>query len=249
MREHHRWHSSLDIWLVWGRGISGMGLHRVRHDWSDLAGAGARLGPFLIGFHILPLLFFFPTSEAFYLHVLHPQASLVVQMVNHLPTIQETGVQIPESGRSPGEGNGTPLQYSCLENPMDRGAWWAAAHGVAESQTRLSNFAFTYIPRKGIQGFSLLWIFVLLLHGPWCQLRLSVQWNQTDRMGAAYSAILLDLWVALQIWGWSLHTYLACLWGSQQFSQPCDHQWFHIRQCNHASSSQLETWRWLWSTA
>ena len=38
---------------------------------------------------------------------------------------------IPGSGRSPGEGNGNPLQYSCLENPMDRGAWWAAVHGVA----------------------------------------------------------------------------------------------------------------------
>ena len=38
---------------------------------------------------------------------------------------------IPGSGRSPGEGNGNPLQYSCLENPMDRGAWWATAHGVA----------------------------------------------------------------------------------------------------------------------
>ena len=39
-----------------------------------------------------------------------------------------------------GEGNGIPLQYSCLENPMDRGAWWAAVHGVAKSQTRLSDF-------------------------------------------------------------------------------------------------------------
>ena len=38
-------------------------------------------------------------------------------------------------GRSPGEGNGNPLQYSCLENPMDRGAWWAAVHGVAKSRT------------------------------------------------------------------------------------------------------------------
>ena len=43
-----------------------------------------------------------------------------------------------------GEGNGTPLQYSCLENPMDGGAWWAAVHGVAKSQTRLSNFTFTF---------------------------------------------------------------------------------------------------------
>ena len=49
---------------------------------------------------------------------------------------------IPGSGRSSGEGNGNPLQYSCLENPMDRGAWWATVHGVAKSQTRLSNFTF-----------------------------------------------------------------------------------------------------------
>ena len=43
-----------------------------------------------------------------------------------------------------GEGHGTPLQYSCLENPMDRGAWWAAVHGVAKSRTGLSNFTFTF---------------------------------------------------------------------------------------------------------
>jgi len=42
---------------------------------------------------------------------------------------------IPGSGRSPGEGNGNPLQYSCLENPMDRGAWWATVYGVTKSQT------------------------------------------------------------------------------------------------------------------
>ena len=43
-----------------------------------------------------------------------------------------------------GEGNGTPLQYSCLENPMDGGAWWAAVHGVSKSWTRLSDFTFTF---------------------------------------------------------------------------------------------------------
>ena len=47
---------------------------------------------------------------------------------------------IPGLGRSPGEGNGNPLQYSCLENPMDGGAWWAILHGVAKSRTRLSDF-------------------------------------------------------------------------------------------------------------
>ena len=53
-------------------------------------------------------------------------------------------IQIGEVGCDCGEGNGTPLQYSCLENPMDRGAWWAAVHGVAKSRTRLSNFTFTF---------------------------------------------------------------------------------------------------------
>ena len=46
---------------------------------------------------------------------------------------------IPELGRSPGEGNGNPFQYPWLENPMDRGAWWAAVHGVAQSWAQLSN--------------------------------------------------------------------------------------------------------------
>ena len=49
---------------------------------------------------------------------------------------------IPGLGRSPGEVNGNSLQYSCLENPMDRGAWWATVPGVAKSQTRLSDFTF-----------------------------------------------------------------------------------------------------------
>ena len=57
-------------------------------------------------------------------------------MVKNLPAnsgdLRDIGL-IPGSRRSPGEGNGSPLQYSCLENPMDRGAWWATDHGVAES--------------------------------------------------------------------------------------------------------------------
>ena len=52
---------------------------------------------------------------------------------------------IPGLGRSPGEGNGNPLQYSCLENPMDGGAWWATIHGVAKSRTRLTDFTFTFV--------------------------------------------------------------------------------------------------------
>ena len=47
------------------------------------------------------------------------------------------------AGRSPGEGNGNPLRYSCLENPMDGGAWWATVQEIAKSWTRLSDFSFT----------------------------------------------------------------------------------------------------------
>ena len=50
---------------------------------------------------------------------------------------------IPGSGRSPAEGNGNPLQYSCLENPVDRVSWWAAVHGITKSQTQLSDWAHT----------------------------------------------------------------------------------------------------------
>ena len=50
---------------------------------------------------------------------------------------------IPELGRSPGEGNGNPLQYSCLKNSMYRGAWWATVQGITKSQTRLSEHTYT----------------------------------------------------------------------------------------------------------
>ena len=49
-------------------------------------------------------------------------------------------VSIPGSGRYPGEGNGNPLRYSCLENPIDRGGWWATIHRVVKTQTCLSNY-------------------------------------------------------------------------------------------------------------
>jgi len=60
-------------------------------------------------------------------------------VVKNLPANAGDTVSIPELGRSPGEGNGNPLQYSCLENPMDRGVWWAAVHGIAKNWTQLSD--------------------------------------------------------------------------------------------------------------
>ena len=68
------------------------------------------------------------------------RASQVALVVKNSPAnagdLRDTG-SIPGLGRSPGEGHGSPLQYSCLENHMDRGAWWAIAHRVTKSQTQL----------------------------------------------------------------------------------------------------------------
>ena len=61
---------------------------------------------------------------------------------------------VPGSGRSPGEGNGNPLQYSCLENPMDGEAWWAAVHGVTKSRTRLSDFTYLLMAHMGLPIWS-----------------------------------------------------------------------------------------------
>ena len=75
------------------------------------------------------LTFHFPKCQALYIFsheitILFPYfTSLVAQTVKHLPTVRETRGSTPESGRSPREGKGNPLQYSCLENPMDWGAW------------------------------------------------------------------------------------------------------------------------------
>ena len=66
-------------------------------------------------------------------------------------TVGDLGL-IPGLGRSPGEGNGNPLQYSCLENPMEGGAWQATVHGVAKSRTELNNFTFTFSHLQSINN-------------------------------------------------------------------------------------------------
>ena len=76
---------------------------------------------------------------------------------------------IPGLGRSPGEGNGNPLQYSWLENSMDGGAWWATVHRVAKSRTWLSDFTFTLCPIMGlldprVSAFVLLLILHHIIH-------------------------------------------------------------------------------------
>ena len=65
-----------------------------------------------------------------------------IRLVKNLPAMQETWVQARGQEDSPGEGNGNPLQSSCLENLMDGGAWWATVHGVSKSWARLRDFTF-----------------------------------------------------------------------------------------------------------
>ena len=88
--------------------------------------------------------YFAQQESSFFFFFFFPQIPLVVaQTVQNPPALQETRVQ-PEAGRSPGGRHGNPLQYSSLENPMDRGAWWATVHGVTKSWTRLSDFHFHF---------------------------------------------------------------------------------------------------------
>ena len=101
-------------------------------------------------------------------HILaFPDGSVVKNTPVNTGDAGDTG-SIPGSGRSPGEGNGNPLQYSCLENPMDRGIWQATIHRVAKTQTWLSNwlhiphliFPFIYGYINGHLGFSHILAFV-----------------------------------------------------------------------------------------
>ena len=85
------------------------------------------------------------------------------------------------SGRSPGEGNGNPLQYSCLENPMNRGAWQATVHVVTKSQTGLSDFTFTFSGGDGVPAYLfkvLKYNDVKVLHSICQQIWKTQQWPQ-----------------------------------------------------------------------
>ena len=80
----------------------------------------------------------------FWLSIRSSWASQVALVIKNLPAnagdIRDVG-SIPESGRSPGGGHSNPLQYFCLENPMDRGAWWMTVHGVVKNWTRLKRLS------------------------------------------------------------------------------------------------------------
>ena len=92
-------------------------------------------------------------------------------VLKNSPANAEDEGSIPGLGRSPGEGNGNPLQCSCLENPTDSGAWQSTVHGVAKSQTRLSSHSYQAscpFAHKGEGGNPCLFLFVCLLAFCFC---------------------------------------------------------------------------------
>ena len=91
----------------------------------------------LISILISELSSFHSLLYLYWAFILKLQTFLVAQMIKNPPAMQVDLSSIPGPGRSPGKGNGNPLQYSGLENPMDKGAWWATVHGVLRSWTQL----------------------------------------------------------------------------------------------------------------
>ena len=96
----------------------------------------------------------FPTKYCFFIDSL--LASLIAQMVKNLPECRRPRFN-PWGRKIPGERNGNPLQYSCLENSRNRGAWSATIHGVAKSQTQLNDFQFDF--RIAVVLWNLVYIF------------------------------------------------------------------------------------------
>ena len=136
---------------------------------------------------------------------------------------------IPGSGRAPGEGNGNPLQYSCLENSMDGGAWWATVHWVTKSWTQLSNFTFTF--KHCVNGFTLLWKLFSMMKMRICRnWNAEGMWNWREREMATHSSILA--WRIM----WTEETGGLPSMGSHRVGQ----DWSNLA-CMHALEKEMAT--------
>ena len=128
-------HSSILAWRIPGTGEPGelpsMGSHRVRHDWSDLAAAGWHKEKAMA-----------PHSSTLAWKIPRVEEPGRLQSMGSLRVQHDWGPSLSLS--CIGEGNGNPLQCSCLENPRDGGAWWAAIYGVAQSRTQLKRLSFIH---------------------------------------------------------------------------------------------------------
>ena len=120
---------------------------------------------------------------------------------------------IPMLGRSPGEVIGYPLQYSGLENPTDRGAWWAIVHGVAKNQTRLSDFTFTSLISYLFAG-SRQSVVLLLIFWSFCPQGTNFSCSHWGRVDGGLSVSCLRTFWAQPIW--PSHPGLFVEWVSQR---------------------------------
>ena len=145
-------HSSVLAWRIPGTeepgGLPSMGSHRVRHDWSDLAAAASLIWIFseiLWGrsrsIYFFQSTFIFKQGNNFQgIDCIYSVLSVLIGGTSGKELAAgdvRVEALIPGSGRSPGGRHGNPLQYSCLENPMDRGAWWATVRRVAKNWTQM----------------------------------------------------------------------------------------------------------------
>ena len=170
-------HSSVLAWRIPGMGEPGgllsMGSDRVGHDWSDSASAVDIKHFFNVTVGHLNN-FFGETSIQILSPFLKIDCWFLLSYMNSLgfpgglvvknPPINAGGLGlIPGLGRSPGEGNGYWLQYSCLENPMDRGAWQATVHGVTKSTATVHGIGHDLVNNnnKTIWIIFIIWIFIL----------------------------------------------------------------------------------------
>ena len=119
---------------------------------------------------------------------LYQHAFLVIQTVKNPPAMPEMAVSIPGSGRCPRGGHGYPLQYSGLENPIDRGTWRGTVHGVTKSQTRLRGWAHTHIKHATVWKELVYCPLKSSLHNPKATSS-CVQWTQNF-----FSALFFIFW-------------------------------------------------------
>ena len=121
------------------------GSQRVGRDWAT-----EQQKQYLLCSLLLPLTLSFPLT---FLHGGYYPDTLYIYLFMAISSHENAwshASSIPGLGRSPGEGNGNPLQYSCLEILMDGGAWWATVQGVAKSQTQMSNFTLCLLFEKWV---------------------------------------------------------------------------------------------------
>ena len=166
------------------------------------------------------------------------------QTVKNLPAMQETQVRFLGHEDSLGEGSGYPLQYSCLENSMDRGAWWAAAHGVAKSQTRLSDLTLSEDIRNYLKQQQQQQNTILMRH----ICGMNSLYKQVKSLSLDF---MLFLWSNICLWKVCICVCICVpavtAWSILRIKRHiCYSQWWADLNRNHTWRTHVPTWTILW---